>query len=130
MLVAWWEWRVGAPGGSPHGVARSRRAGPAGCRATIWRRRRGGATAAKVTATPVWSSSRRERIALARVSSWRCRAALMRRTTLWLSGRIGRDLRVTVVFEGCDDRFEVVGDVPVHFDEAGLTTRFGGADDL
>src|SRR6266566_7942084 len=88
------------------------------------------AMAAKVTGVPAWSSSRRARMALARVSSWRRRAAPMSGAVL--SGRIGCCLWLGAVaaLERCDDLSEVAGDLTVHLGQAVLAAGFGGGDDL
>ena len=68
-------------------------------------------------------------MALARVSSWRCRAAEISGAVL--SGRIGGRLGslVPVGLEGGDDLLEVVADLLVHFHLPGLTAGFGRGGD-
>src|SRR5258705_13945843 len=66
-------------------------------------------------------------MALARVSSRRLRAAVT--IAALVSRRIGYPLTF-VHLERSDDLFEVVGDLAVHFNHAGLTAGFGRGDDL
>ena len=50
---------------------------------------------------------------------------------LALSGRTGGAfLRVVAGLQGCDDLFEVAGDLPVHLGQAGLAECFGRGNDL
>jgi hypothetical protein len=87
------------------------------------------ATASKVTGVPAWSSSRIVWMALARVSSRRRRAAEI--SELVLLGPIGcLHLLAVVVFQRCDDLFEVFRDLAVHLGDPGLSARLGGGDDL
>ena len=86
--------------------------------------------AAKVTRVPAWSSSRIARIALARVSSRRRRAAAIIGAVL--SGRIGCRLAgfVRVPLQGRDDLLEAAGGLTVHLRHPGLAVHLGRGDDL
>src|SRR5690348_1450814 len=87
------------------------------------------ATAVNVTAVPARSSSRRARIALARVSS--CRRAAAAASGAGGSGRIdGCLLFLAAGLERGDDLAEVRGDLLVHLGDAGVPGGFGGGDEL
>lgn len=86
------------------------------------------ATPSNVIGVPLAASSRSARMALDRVSSWRCRAAAM--MAALLSGRSRCVLIAGLAPERCDDLFEVPGDLPVHLGQPVLAAGFGGGDDL